>query len=356
MHIDADFPGGNIRVREIAGDRVVVKPDLRDSSWWFYWYFRVRGAAGRTIHVTLEDIHWVLSSLGPCVSTDSETWAWLGPPAEVNAFSYTIPPDADAVEFTIGIPYLERHLRAFLAARSAIAVSPLAVSERGRMIEHLHIPSTNGRYAVVFTARHHASEAAANYVLEGIIDHWLADPVLRAEVDLHAIPFVDKDGVEDGDPGKNRLPHDHNRDYTDRPAYAAVRALMAQAPTWRGELALALDLHCPWIRGEGDEQIYLYDAPEPWMRAQARLMDALEAEQTGPCRFNRARNPAWGSRGNEVLTTCSGWFRHHTPAWTANSLEFPYALANGVPVTVDTARAFGRDLGRAVGRYIREAR
>ena len=50
LTVDADFPGGNIVVDRIEGDTVFLKPDLRDTStWWFYWHFRVRAAAGRTI-------------------------------------------------------------------------------------------------------------------------------------------------------------------------------------------------------------------------------------------------------------------------------------------------------------------
>ncbi|HOA53091.1 MAG TPA: hypothetical protein PKI05_12635, partial [Thermogutta sp.] len=48
--IDAAFPGGNILVERIDGDTVYLAQDLRDTEgWWFYWYFRVRGGAGRTV-------------------------------------------------------------------------------------------------------------------------------------------------------------------------------------------------------------------------------------------------------------------------------------------------------------------
>jgi hypothetical protein len=35
----------------------------------------------------------------------------------------------------------------------------------------------------------------------------------RENVEVVIVPFMDKDGVEEGDQGKNRKPHDHNRDY-----------------------------------------------------------------------------------------------------------------------------------------------
>jgi hypothetical protein len=57
----------------------------------------------------------------------------------------------------------------------------------------------------------------ASYSLEGLMEGILAgDDVgrwLAGHVEFLVVPFVDKDGVEEGDQGKNRRPHDHNRDY-----------------------------------------------------------------------------------------------------------------------------------------------
>jgi hypothetical protein len=50
IHIHHDFPGGNIVVEEITGDIITLRPDLRDTEGhWFYWYFEVNGAQGRTL-------------------------------------------------------------------------------------------------------------------------------------------------------------------------------------------------------------------------------------------------------------------------------------------------------------------
>ncbi|MCA9158780.1 MAG: hypothetical protein KDA72_10660, partial [Planctomycetales bacterium] len=54
--VDCDFPGGNIVVDRLEGDHIYVHQDLRDTDRdWFYWYFRVKGAAGRTITVHFTD-------------------------------------------------------------------------------------------------------------------------------------------------------------------------------------------------------------------------------------------------------------------------------------------------------------
>ena len=76
--IDADFPGGNIIVEGIDGDTFFLRPDLRDTStWWFYWYFRVCGAAGRTLKFQFLGNN-PIGTQGPAVSRDGgQRWAWL---------------------------------------------------------------------------------------------------------------------------------------------------------------------------------------------------------------------------------------------------------------------------------------
>ena len=49
LKVDGDLPAGNVIVDGIKGDVVKLRQDLRDSNMWFYWAFRVRGAAGRTV-------------------------------------------------------------------------------------------------------------------------------------------------------------------------------------------------------------------------------------------------------------------------------------------------------------------
>lgn len=56
--VDADLPAGNIIVDGIVGDAVKVRKDLRDSNMWFYWAFRVRGAAGRTVKFDFTEKTW----------------------------------------------------------------------------------------------------------------------------------------------------------------------------------------------------------------------------------------------------------------------------------------------------------
>jgi murein tripeptide amidase MpaA len=256
MTIDADFPGGNIIVEAVESDRVRLRQDWSTSSeWWFYWYFRVKGAAGRRVWFTFGDGD-VFSAGGACVSEDGDNWRWPGPsaPSAVDSafeysFEYTFAPEEGEVYFAFCPFYTERHLAQFLGRESRVQREALCRIENDRELEHLWLESKHGRYVVPFLARTHACEMMANYVLEGLFEYWLHDGEggawLREWVDLRAVPFMDKSGVENGEQGKFRIPHDHNRDWTEQPRYSATRAVMQAAPTWRGEMPLFLDLHCP---------------------------------------------------------------------------------------------------------------
>src|SRR5690606_10074741 len=83
---------------------------------------------------------------------------------------------------------------------------------------------------------------------------------LRDNVEFFIVPFLDKDGVEDGDQGKIRLPHDHNRDYKDESIYNSIAELRQIIPEWgQGKLKIGIDIHCPYLyeRGSGwNEHIY----------------------------------------------------------------------------------------------------
>jgi hypothetical protein len=365
IHIDADFPGGNIIVEDVQSTsdgtwQVRLRQDYSTSfEWWFFWRFRVRGAAGQRVRFEFTDGD-VFTALGPCYSVDGKNWQWSGrETVEGTAFSFEFAPQHDDVHFCLTIPYLEADLNRFLSTRSSLQRDVLTLSERGREVEVLRLPSRMAKYFVLLMARTHACESMANFVLEGMMDFWLSDEpqstLLRDCVDLHVIPFMDKDGVEAGEQGKNRAPHDHNRDFTAQPLYASTRALMQQVPTWRGQLAAHIDVHCPWIRGGINEKLATVGIPYP-MQAQAdRYRELVQQTQCGPLRFNGDSTPH-GTDWNqgEGRYTSSRYFYERFPQALVTTWETPYALASGQTMSADNARAFGRDAARALALYIEE--
>jgi len=376
--IDGSFPGGNIVVERIDGDEAYLHQDQRDTpGFWFYWYFRVRGAAGRTLrfHFTQGN---VIGALGPAVSTDGgKTWDWLGMRAvEGASFAYAFSKQAAEVRFCLAVPYLESNLQAFLtrfADNPHLKVEPHCTTRKGRKTRRLRLGRLDDvsageagpNYRVLLTCRHHSCEMMAGWALEGLLETVLTDTEdgrwFRRNVEVLAVPFIDKDGVEDGDQGKNRTPHDHNRDYLGKSIYPSVAALRDFVPRWsQGRLRIALDMHCPWIRGGGDgpssnERIFLVGNPSPevWQRQQV-FGNVLQQVQTGPLVYHPKHNIPWGKAWNtgKDPKSCSRWTASLPGVLVGTTIEIPYANAGAQAVTPETARLLGHDLARAIRRYL----
>jgi hypothetical protein len=372
LRIDAAFPGGNIVLESIQGDRVVLHQDLRDTrGWWFYWAFRVRGAAGRTLTFRFTNRN-PIGVRGPAVSVDGgRKWSWLGTDAvDESSFRFSFAKDANDVRFSVTIPYLEADLKAFLDRNRAspyLGAGVLCLSRKGRSVEKLRVGRLDGkcRYRVLLTARHHACEAIASYSMEGILTTVLSGSEdgawFRNNVEIMAMPFMDKDGVEDGDQGKNRQPHDHNRDYAGDSIYPEVRTLRQTVPEWSGgRLRVFLDMHCPALRGADHERILFAGGPEAdiWKRME-RLSAILEDTERGVLRFRAAGNMPWGTSWNNASDlgqqqNSRGWASGLPGMGVASTIEIPYANVEGQTVTAESARAFGADLAHALRTYLEE--
>jgi len=368
--VDASFPGGNVIVDRIDGDFVALHQDVRDTAGhWFWWHFRVRGAAGRTLTFYFTRGN-VLGVRGPAVSTDGgKAWSWLGAKAvEGNSFRYTFPKDAQETRFCFAMPYFEANLKAFLrryAGSSHLRTRALCTTKKGRTTERLHAGKLDGEpdCRVLVTARHHACECMASYSIEGIIETVLGDTDagkwLREHVEFLIVPFMDKDGVEDGDQGKNRKPRDHNRDYDGESVYPSVRAVRKLVPEWsEGRLKVHFDLHCPHIRGAHNEVIYMVGNHDEavWEQQQA-FGKVIETVQKGPLVYRASDNLPFGQAWNTAKNygggkSSSRWGSELEGIRLATSFEIPYANARGREVTAESARAFGRDLAAALQRYL----
>jgi hypothetical protein len=379
LTINADFPGGNILLERVAGVEVYLRQDLRDSiSGWFYWAFRVCGAAGRklTFHFTGGD---VLGVRGPAISDDDGVlWQWLGDEIvnhenrEDVIFSHQFAPHEDEVLLAFCPTYTERNLNEFLASQHGsthLQKSTLCQSRDGKDVELLRIGNPSAAFKLLFTCRHHCCEAAASYLLEGVLQAMLGGGEvgewLRANADCVVVPFMDKDGVEAGDQGKNREPHDHNRDYKgeiEDSIYPEVAALRRWVAAWLqpGDSLVALDLHCPHICGNENEDVYFVGGPSPeiWREVQ-ELSRIWESVCDGVIPFESHRNLAfgrkWNTAGNYAAgKSCSRWASELPQARLAAAIEMPYANAGGAEVLPGTCRELGRSLAKALQIYGKE--
>lgn len=367
-----DFPAGNILIDRVSNDTVHLRPDLRDTEGnWFYWYFAVKGASGKNLVFQFNGKQ-SLAAFGPAVSMDQgKTWKWLfDKPSGRSSFAYSFPASQSEVRFSMGMPYTQSNLETFLhkhQKNSFVKVGTLCTTNKGRAVEKITISQPAGEaalYKVLITARHHACEMMASYELEGIIEAVLSRDKemkwLRENVAFMIIPFMDKDGVENGDQGKNRKPRDHNRDYSGTSVYATTAALRKEIPEWsEGKLEIGLDLHCPYINGKDHESIHIVGSGKPEVAAtQRKFSSILEKNIKGELAFNEGSNfLAHGTSWNKSSNTSQGmsfsqWVSTIETVSLPMTIEFPYAINNGEMITPENARAFGRDVAYAVARYL----
>ena len=341
---------------------------------WFYWNFEVVSPETKKWYFKTDQKN-VLTSLGAAASLDcGYSWQWIATEDNVspNSFSYTFKID-EPVRLSMGQPYTQENFERFIAPHREhknLRLSYLTTSEAGRKVEKVTIGDFDGDPSckILITARHHASEMMTDYIVEGIINTLLSDdPQIKALLATTAfmiVPFVDKDGVEQGDQGKNRLPRDHNRDYSGESIYNSTRAIRALKDEWIGDSDwIAIDMHDPWIKGTEAERVYFVGSEQNALaKEQLKLVQLLTGKaKNGPAVDKRIDYMAWGdswntdanNRKGSSFTTWAGSF-FNEGLLVAATIEFPYALNDGRPVTAAMARGFGHDLVYALKQYIRQ--
>ncbi len=349
--IKTDFPGGNLRVLSQWESGAEIDTELRDTEGdWFYWCFRVEGAAGKTLTFRFPNEARV-GYYGPAVSRDYETWRWQYPDSghQGGEFTYTFGPEEHSVYFAHDM--LCRPERFFrFAAERALPVETLCTSERGRAVPYLRIGS--GEETILLTARHHACESTGSYVLEGVLDAMLADPYFE-RFHILCVPFTDYDGVVDGDQGKNRRPYDHNRDYSAGvPAiYSTTAAIRAFAES--DNVRYAFDFHSPWHLGGSNDTLFI---PVKSYEAQERIARFSELWQQenhkGALRHFAADDmPPDTDWNRSDAPTCSVFFAD-CGAELAFSVETPYFMADGEAYSPEKAIAAGENVTSALKQYI----
>lgn len=383
IEVRCDYPGGNVKVVGIDETNGVVNvaPDLRDTQGkWFYFYFTLRGAAGRTIHFRFpNDGYQYLSSLGPAISRDGGvSWSWLRPDGTrhepANAFDYTFGPDENETRFAVSIPYMQKDWDAFIAKWSGRGVERgvLCKSQSGSRDTELARILCRGRaeWLFVFTARHHACEASANPPMEGVLEEILSGSPegewIRDRADCVFVPFMDKDGVENGDQGKNRRPYDHNRDYL-KGLYTSVRALKELlVKESAGKRIVYIDMHSPHVRGlpnsPEQEQVFSFGCRDKVLNARWNEFrrNWIEAQKGGALVYDGKYDIHAGKGYSVVMEkqwargymSSDPWVRTLSNCHLATCCEFGYSLCGGV-YTLPAAHELGRNMLKALVRTVR---
>lgn len=348
MKIHQNFTGGNIQVTAFAGNDVWVERELRDTTTdWFYWAFAVEGAEGMTL-----TFHFAPNRLGywgPAVSHDLENWHWLGQ-KNGDTFTYHFGEDEKCVYFAHNMLYHPSRFLRF-AEEIGLKAETLCSSHRGREVPYVRFGE--GKKKIILTARHHACESTGSYVLEGALRELKRDPIPDTEV--FCVPFVDYDGVVDGDQGKNRAPHDQNRDYVEgeKSIYPEVAAIRAFADEYG--CAFGIDFHSPWHIGGENDKGYV---PQPSSKKKARQDEfdlALERNlRPGAFRYQKkwdiAPNVDWNKEENP---TCGRYLLKKPDNDLAFSIETAYFGEENNVISENAMLTLGASVADTLREFIK---
>jgi hypothetical protein len=170
------------------------------------------------------------------------------------------------------------------------------------------------------------------------------------------VPFMDYDGVVAGDQGKNRIPHDHNRDYIDKPLYASVRAVqeIISDPATHA----ALDFHSPWHQGGNNDLAFIVRKTahtlDEQIRFGQRFMDALTPDSFPYDTANdMPPNTDW-NLDSTMASSFTGFCNRQPHMDLCCTLETTYFGLPECPVSQDNLVAMGRAFGRALADWLRE--
>ncbi len=354
ISVTASFDGGNAVFHEISEEKVRFSCDIRDTTTdWFYWAFRVKDAAGKTIRFEMPSKRYV-GPFGAAVSHDRVHWTWTHTAsADMTGFTYAFGEDENDVTFAHDFLYQPARFDRFVSERGMeceIADRDL----RGTPIRLLRLPafapaSDGSVKTVVLTARHHCCEATGNYIMEGFLDEFLR--LKPAGLSVAAIPFVDSDGVVRGDQGKNRAPHDHNRDYPEG-LYPGVRAVQKLVREEKPEAVF--DLHSPWhIGGRNNRVFTVRKVPESVAVCDVFSRCFKEEITPGSMRYDPADDIDPGVEWNVIgpHNTCASWAGDQPGVALAFTLETTYYGTADDMVSEEKLLETGRCFLRAYLRW-----
>ncbi|HKR91339.1 M14 family metallopeptidase [Novosphingobium sp.] len=264
IQINAAFDSGNIEVLSIDGAtaRLTIRRD-RDSDFFQWFHFRVSGAQGRELALTITGLNASAYPRGwpgyqVCVSEDRQFWrrteSHWDDGLEGGSLTVHHRLAGDLAWFAYFAPYsMERHhdFIARIAAADGVEYRHLGKSLDGQPIDCLEMG--DGGMQVWLYARQHPGETMAEWWMEGALE-LLADHTssmareLRRRCRFHIVPNANPDGSRRGHLRTNAAGVNLNREWHDPSAEKSPEVLAIRNAMDASGVDFAMDIH-------GDEAI-----------------------------------------------------------------------------------------------------
>ena len=360
LTIDSDFDGGNIRCLAAPAPekiRLEIVPD----AWaeFFQWfYFRVRGAAGRDCVLRIENAGGAAYPAGwrdyrAVASEDGETWPRVATEYDGTVLTIRHRPAGDEVCFAYFAPYsMARHEELISRAGRSPLVTARRLGETldGAPLDLLQIGGARARTCWI-VGRQHPGETMAEWWMEGFLER-LLDPtdalaqMLLGKARFFVVPNMNPDGSRRGHLRTNAAGINLNRAWAAPSMEQSPEVFLVGAEMARTGVDFCLDVHgdeaLPYNFIAGPEGIPSYS--DALAQKLARFQAALVAANPD---FQTAHGYPPTPRGKANLAICANYVAE-TYGCLAMTLEMPFKDAANAPEPRDGwSPARCRRLGRS---------
>lgn len=387
IRVSADFEGGSAHVISVHQElaTISIQPAIRpERGWPCWWFVRLDGLTiGQTVTLNVSPsadayrdnlvlaAKWSLPDQASISSHETDRSVWQQTDVcqhQENSANYKFVATAGTMWAAWGVPFLqcdaEELLNRVAQKLPAAERFELARTRAGRPVHGIRVgdPVTSRpcRFGVWVQARQHAWEAGSSWVGQGFLE-WLSGDdeeaaELRRLATIYYIPIMDIDSVTIGAGGKDAVPRDHNRDWSDAPVYPEVAAAQSKISqiARAGQFDVFVDLHNP---GGSEKQPYFFGPgdldklPAIQQQNHIRWQAIAHREINGPLPLLENYLFATYVKTQEESSRMSAnWVRNHSADHVlSTTLEThwntPHSTPSGYAVV-------GRQLGLTLHRYL----
>ena len=377
LAVSSDFPSGSGKIQEIdqASRTIRLEPTpYKGRGWSCWWYVKIAGITpGETIMLNVGPSPWATPDQAAFSTDGGKTWRQTGKGERAKTrITYRQPIDAAEVLFAWGPPFtsdaaaaLVTEIAAKVDGRDGVKaeVFELCKSNEGRSTPAVRLtppaaPDGAKPHGLFVCARQHAWESGGSWVGRGFADFLVSDDAaavaLRKRTIVYFVPIMDIDNVAIGAGGKNQDPHDHNRDWTDKPVFAAVAAAQAiiRDLDKAGTFDLFVDLHNP---AANDLKPFFFVSEADQLgelgKANLKRFVAESVKQiTKPLAVEPKTRPSGPAYDKNWKAISKNWVSANThDGVVAVTLETSW---NTPSSNIEGYRTVGGQLGKAIAAYL----
>ncbi|MBN1809191.1 MAG: hypothetical protein JW909_08990 [Planctomycetes bacterium] len=348
--------------------------ECRECTEFMWFHMDAAGAAPGGLRFVWDNAHYALGNsnligrMRPVYRIDDGEWeraatVRVQDKMEGPALVFETPPARVHTAVATCYPYGLRELDATLATlQRRPHHAPVALTSHGRVINRYRFPAVEhgGQAApagVYVLARQHSGETPGSLAMDGMM-RWLANGN-GGGMEWWLLPFVDLDGVESGNYGKDSLPIDFNRAWSRLPMRPEIKGIQSDMATFvsRTSTHILIDLHGP---GHSEDGVYTHLPPDGRPEEQraagvrwAAHIDKRLVEMLGRGQETSFHEMNYPSRWNKNDTaTAWAWDYLKLPGF---GTEVSYQSYGGIVLDIPGYHKVGEALAAAACDFIMEA-